>query len=429
MPCKQVGLYGWLFAQSVLTFNIEAANGWYTDAMKFSSLTDRIQEKSQATGFESIDPWAVHTMATQRVAEGQNITLLSIGQEVNEVTPELIVDQAINSLRSGRHHYADVRGEKNLRTAIAHYHQTLTGQAATASMVTVFAGAQNALFSLAQVLLEPGDDVLLVAPYYTTYQATFGASGACVKTVQVDSAAGYQLDEQKLLDAITEQTRVVVLNAPNNPLGSRYRLEQLASVVAECVKKGIWLILDAVYLDIVAPESIDLPHALPGATEVLITVGSLSKSHRMTGWRIGWAVCSVEVSEHLQNLSVCMHYGLPPFIQDAATTAIEQSTNTPVTVRSVMNERRQIALRQLGDPSPARLIDPEQGMFLLLDVEPLGVTAFEFAVSLLDSQSVSVLPCDGFGPGGRYLVRIGLCVDGDELDGACVKIKQFIADR
>ncbi|MFK7861331.1 MAG: pyridoxal phosphate-dependent aminotransferase [Granulosicoccus sp.] len=394
--------------------------------MKFSSLTTRIQEKSEATEGVHIDPWAVHTMATERVSAGDKVTLLSIGQEVHEVTPRLIVDTAVESLRSGRHHYVDVSGELRLRSAIASYHQRLTSQSVTESMVTVFAGAQNALFSVAQVLLEQGDEVILVAPYYTTYQATFGAPGPTVVTVQVEAANGYQLDEQKILDAITDGTRAVVLNAPNNPLGSRYSQAQLKTIVEACVKRRIWVILDAVYLDIVAPDSIDLPHELPGAEDILITIGSLSKSHRMTGWRMGWAIGPEALAEHLRNLSVCMHYGLAPFIQDAAIAAIEQSTRTPETVRNIMNERRQLAIGQLHNPEPARLIDPGQGMFILLDIEALNTTAFDFAVALLERMDVSVLPCDGFGPGGRYLVRIGLCVDGEELESACKRIMQFI---
>ena len=395
--------------------------------MKYSSLTDRIQEKSTATDGKSIDPWAVHTLANQRVSAGEKITVLSIGQEVHELTPDTVVNAAIDSLKSGRHHYADVSGEQRLRSAIAAYHMRLTSQTVEASMVTVFAGAQNALFSLAQVLLEPGDEVILIAPYYTTYQATFGASGATIVTVEVNPDEHFRLDEHKLISAINGNTRVVVLNAPNNPLGSRYSKAQLASILEACVNNDIWLILDAVYLDIVSPESIDLPHVLPGAENNLITVGSLSKSHRMTGWRIGWAIGPEQLATHLRNLSVCMHYGLPPFIQDAATHAIERSAHTPETVRGVMDKRRRIALKQLQDPAPARLIDPGQGMFVLLDVQPLSTTAFDFAIALLDAENVSVLPCDGFGPGGRYLVRIGLCVDGDELSSACAAIKRFTA--
>ena len=186
---------------------------------------------------------------------------------------------------------------------------------------------------------------------------------------------------------------------------SRYSQSQLERIVRHCADQRIWLILDAVYLDIVAPESIALPHHIHGADDILITVGSLSKSHRMTGWRIGWAVGPAPLSAHLANLSVCMHYGLAPFIMDAATVAIEQSSQTPLVVRSVMQTRRQLALNGLKDIDPVRLIDPGQGMFVLLDVEPLKVLAYDFAMGLLESELVSVLPCDGFGPGGQYLVR------------------------
>lgn len=394
--------------------------------MKYSTLTQRIQEKSDATDGQAIDPWAVHTMANDRVARGENITVLSIGQEVSEQTPSLIVDAAVDSLRAGRHHYADVRGEKKLRGAIAAYHERLTGQCVSDSQVTVFAGAQNALFSVAQVLLEAGDEVILIAPYYTTYQATFGAPGPEVVTVEVDASDGYQLDETRLLDAISTRTQAIVLNAPNNPLGSRYSAAQLQNIVSVCVAKGIWLIMDTVYLDIVSPESIDLPHLLPGAQDILITIGSLSKSHRMTGWRMGWAVGPEQLSQHLYNLSVCMHYGLPPFIMDAATVAIEQSQATPKSVYSVMQTRRQLALAQLSEIQPAQLIDAGQGMFILIDVEALNTTAFDFAVALLEQEKVSVLPCDGFGPGGRFLVRLGLCVDGEHLVQACRRISNFI---
>jgi arginine:pyruvate transaminase len=394
--------------------------------MKFSSLTRRIQEKSDATDGRPIDPWAVHAMANERVARGEDITVLSIGQEVNEQTPSLVVDKAIVSLQNGRHHYADVRGDETLRNAIGSYHKRLTGQSVNTSQVTVFAGAQNALFALAQVLLEAGDEVILVAPYYTTYQATFGAPGPDVITVTVDAKDDYLLDTDKLLGAITDRTRVIVLNAPNNPLGSRYTHEQLQAIVDACRAQKIWLIMDVVYLDIVAPESIDLPHGIPGAEQILVTVGSLSKSHRMTGWRMGWAIGPAELSRHLANLSVCMHYGLAPFIMDAATTAIEQSQATPMLVHSVMQTRRKLALECLTDIEPAKLIDTGQGMFILIDVEALGPTAFNFAVALLDEEKVSVLPCDGFGPGGRFLVRIGLCVDGQALTDACQRIKAFI---
>lgn len=400
----------------------------YNPAMKFSSLTHRIVNDDSDSP-RKIDPWAVHNLAVQRYERGEKITLLSIGQESNETTPDIIVDSAIESLRAGKHHYADVRGDERLRSAVATYHNRLTGQTVNADNVTIYAGAQNALFAVAQVLLEHTDEVLLVAPFYTTYEATFGAPGPKVVTVQVEASDGYQLNEDKLLAAITDKTRAIVLNAPNNPLGSRYTKEQLTKIVKACVDRDIWLILDAVYIDIVDADSISLPHQISGAENILITVGSLSKSHRMTGWRIGWAIGPDPLSEHLSNLSVCMHYGLAPFVMDAAVTALEKSNETPALVRSVMMARRTLALESLVDLDPVRLLDPGQGMFLLLDVEPMGLDAYTFAMELLERTNVSVLPCDGFGPGGQYLVRIGLCVDGEQLSDACEQIKQFITDK
>ena len=169
-----------------------------------------------------------------------------------------------------------------------------------------------------------------------------------------------------------------------------------------------------------------LPHHIPGAERIVITVGSLSKSHRMTGWRVGWAIGPGELSAHLAKLTVCMHYGLPPFIQDAAVVAIREAASTPQTVRAVMQQRRSLLLEHLQDTAPARLLDSGQGMFILLDVEPLGMTAHDFAMGLLAAKDVSVLPCDGFGPGGQYLVRIGLCVDGQQLVEAGRRIGDYI---
>jgi len=351
---------------------------------------------------------------------------LSVGQEADEVTPKVIVDAAVQSLREGRHHYTDVSGDGKLRAAIANYHNSLTGQACAIDNCTVFSGAQNALFSIAQVLLEQGDDVLMLEPYYTTYKTTFAVSGANIVEVPLSDRNHYQLDVDQLLNAVTANTRMIVLNAPNNPMGQAYSLDAYQRIVELCVKHQIWLVIDAVYMDIVDPSLISHPQVLPGANDIMITISSLSKSHRMTGWRMGWAITPVELTAHLANLSMCMHYGLPPFVMDAALVAIEQSTNTPSLVRDLLHTRRKIAMAELADIAPAVTHDTGMGMFIIVDVKPLGITAYEFAVALLEQTNVAVLPCSGFGPTGEYLVRVGLCVDDDKLALACKKLKHFI---
>ncbi len=390
--------------------------------MKYASLTNRIQPAD----VKQNDPWEVHAIASQRLADGEDIIMLSIGQEADEVTPEVIVASAISSLSNGDHHYTDVNGTPELRASIAHYHNGLTGQACTADNCTAYAGAQNALFATAQVLLEAGDEVIVSEPYYTTYLATFGASGATVVSIPVTRDNNYQLNTHDIAKAVNEKTQAIVLNSPNNPMGTCYSADEFKVLVELCIEHRIWLILDAVYLDIVDVDLKDLPHSLPGAQEILITIGSLSKSHRMTGWRMGWVVSPPDVAAHLANLSMCMHYGLPPFIMKAAVTAINDAGHTPKLVRDTLSRRRQLAAPILAEIRGATLHDSGQGMFMLIDVTALGVSAYTFSMSLLDEYQVAALPCDGFGQAGNMLVRVGLCVDDEKLETACRKIVQCV---
>jgi len=392
--------------------------------MNYSSLVNRISPPADAEG----DPWEVHNLARQRIHSGEDVVLLSIGQEADETTPSSIVDACIASLHGGDHHYTEVEGDPLLRNSIAKYHAKLTGQTVTSNQCVVYSGAQNGLYSVAQTLLEPGDSVIVSEPYYTTYAATFSTSGAEVICVPVLKEHGFQLQVDDIASAMQSNTRVIVLNSPNNPMGSVYSKEQFQAVVDLCVANKVWLVLDAVYLDIVDVDPSQLPHTIDGADEVLVTIGSLSKSHRMTGWRLGWVIGPEELAGHLAHLSMCMHYGLPPFIMKAAIAALEQAHTTPGIVKSILQRRRKIAQPVLASMQGATLIDSGQGMFMLIDVSNLGITAREFCIDLLNKYNVALLPCDGFGKAGKTLVRVGLCVDDSKLESACTKIVSCIAE-
>lgn len=386
--------------------------------MKYSDLVDRIAPEAASKQ----DPWAVHTLASKKAAAGQDIVMLSIGQEVDETTPLLVVNEAVASLHAGNHHYTEERGSEALRQSIARYHSSMTGQSVSADQCIVYAGAQNSLYALAQVLLQPGDSVIISEPYYTTYAATFSSSGAELIKVPVTKANAYQLDVDAIASHIKPSTRAIVLNSPNNPMGTFYSLDEYTAIMALCEQYDLWLVLDAVYLDIVDRSVIDLPHQLSAANERLVTVGSLSKSHRMTGWRLGWVVGPESLVQHLTRLSTCMHYGLAPFIMEAGIVAIDQASETPQIVRETIERRRRIAYPILNNITEAELIDSGQGMFMLLDVTRLQVSALDFALHLLEGYNVAVLPCDGFGETGENLVRIGLCVDDQKIKSACEQI-------
>lgn len=388
--------------------------------MKFAALTEHINR-------DRIDAWAVHNRATARIADGESIIMLSIGQEGDEQTPEDIVDTALHSLNSGRHHYSQVEGEPALRAAIARYHTQLTGQTVSADNCTVHTGAQNALFSVAMCLLQSGDEVIMSEPHYTTYPATLTASGAHPIRLPVSADNDFVLDPEAVKQAITSKTRMIVLNSPSNPLGTLHTREQYEAVLSLCLENDIWLVSDDVYLPLVEPEHRVSAASLPGADKVCVTICSLSKSHRMTGWRVGWVVAPLALAEHLGRLSLCMHYGMPPFIQDAARKALE-SDDISATVRAAMRERRTLIHQTLSPANGVTLFDSGVGMFVVLDVSATGMSAETFATQLLERHNVSTLPCDGFGPAGKFLLRVGLCVDGNQLRTACERINKFMRE-
>lgn len=387
--------------------------------MRFSSLTDRIVDPGT-------EAWAIHYQAQRRHSAGEDIIMLSVGQEGEHLTPAPIIDAAVSSLHAGRHHYSAVEGDAELRQAIADYHEVMTGQRVDADHCTFFSGAQNALFSVAQCLLEPGDEVILSEPYYTTYPATFTASGARAVSVQVSAQNDYRIDPAAVLAAVSPRTRAIVLNSPSNPLGTVYVREQFEPIANYCREHRIWLISDEVYASLVAPEARFSPASLDQDIDYCVTVSSLSKSHRMTGWRCGWAVAPVALTRHLWNLALCMHYGLPGFVMSAALAALRHESIGDE-VRQAVQKRRQVLHATLQSRGSSRLIDSGSGMFVLLDVADSGMTAYEFAEALLNRQRVATLPCDGFGTSGRYLLRIGLCVDEQAMAEACRRINQFTA--
>ena len=388
--------------------------------MKFSSLTERISG-------ESVEAWEVHFEGMARREAGEDIIVLSVGQETDEVTEDVIVESAVASLRGGRHHYAQIQGSMELRRAIARRHNELTGQAVGEHNCAVFSGAQNALFAAAQCVLEYGDEVILIEPYYTTYPATFTASGATLVCVPVKAQHNFELNPSDVIAAITEKTRAIVLNSPNNPVGVAYSIEQFKPLVAACAQRGIWLINDEVYQELLHPQERASPASLPGADQVCITVSSLSKSHRMTGWRLGWVVGPVALIGNLYNLSVCMAYGLPEFILDAAVTALQTGTHTADQVRHNMDTRRRILYQKLEGVESLSLHSAAGGMYVVLDITRLPVSSQQFARDMLDQHDVAVMPCDGFGTTGKGLIRVSLCVPDDRLAVACERIVAYIS--
>ena len=403
-------------ADVTININPAAKSSSMPHSMKFSTLTERI-------GGESVDVWQVHYDAMARVDAGEDVIVLSVGEQRDAVTPAPIVEAAVRSLRKGRHHYTPISGQDDLRLAVAAHYRARAAWA-DEHHCAIFAGAQNALFAVAQCLLEADDEVILSAPYYATYPATFGACAARLVPVAVRRENQLKVDPDEIVAAMTPATRAIVLNSPNNPLGSVIDDARYAPIVRACVERRVWLIIDEVYAELLHEHERANPYQFDGAREVCIGVSSVSKSHQMTGWRLGWAFAPPTLIAHLYNLSVCMAYGLPAFVQDAAQAALALTDAPAKQIRIELDRRQQLTRDAFAHCTRIELFAAPGGMFVVLDIGALHICANQFARRLLDDAGVSVLSCDGFG--ARGLLRLSLCVDDARLVEACRRICGFV---
>ena len=388
--------------------------------MRYSALTQRIDGDGAAA-------WKIHDRALELREQGVDVLLLSVGDPDFD-TPLPIVHAAIDSLLAGDTHYSDVRGTRTLRTSIASRHQRRCGQEVDADHVIVLPGAQCAVYSVAQCLLDPGDEVIVAEPMYVTYEGVFGACGASVVPVAVRPENGFRVEPADVAALITPKTRVILLNSPNNPSGASLSLKSWQALATLCVRHDLWLISDEVYSDLLYEGEHISPASLPGMAERTATLNSLSKSHAMSGWRVGWMIGPKPLAEHLMHLSLCMLFGLPDFVQKAAQVALDKDLPEVAQMREEYRQRRDLVCARLSGCPGIRPIKPDGGMFVMVDVRQTGLGAQDFAERLLEVYGVSVLAGEAFGPSAAGHIRIGLVVNQARLADACQRIASCAAD-
>lgn len=385
--------------------------------MRFSALVERVQGPGVAA-------WDIHTAAQEARRRGEDVIVLSIG-DPDFATPDPIIRRAIAALEAGDTHYAEVPGRPALRQAIAALHQRRSGRGVEAGNVMVVAGAQNGLFATSLCLFEPGDEVIVLEPMYVTYEATFEAVGAKLVPVPL-GAAGFRLDPDRLNRAITPRTRAIAFATPSNPTGMVMSRAELDAIAAIATAHDLWVVVDEVYEALVFEGEHCSMAALPGMADRTVTVGSLSKSHAMTGWRLGWVIGCRPLIDHMERLALAMFYGLPGFIQEAALEAIGDYDAVTGEMREVYRGRRDLVARRLSACPGVSILRPDAGMFVLMDVRATGLSSLDFAWALFRATGVSVLDASAFGSSSAGFVRISFTTHEAELADACDRIAGFL---
>jgi arginine:pyruvate transaminase len=385
-----------------------------------------VARRTRVIAGETVDAWDLHYRGVAAQARGEDVIVLSIG-DPDLATPPPVTEAAVTALRGGDTHYAEVEGRDTLRALIAQQHQALCGQPVSAANVIVLAGAQNALFAASLCLLDPGDEAIVLQPMYITYEACIQVAGATLVPVAMDPARGFRLDREALRAAVTPRTRAIYFASPGNPTGVVLDREELQFIAELAQAHDLWVVADEVYRDIVFEgEHIGIA-GLPGMAGRTVTIGSLSKSHAMTGWRVGWAIGPEVLTGHLSNLALCMLYGLPGFVQEAALVALRDAQPEVARMRRLYLQRRDRLLDGLSGCPGLRCVAPQGSMFLLVDVRGTGLTAEAFAERLFADTGVVVLDASAFGACAQGHVRVSFSAGDDRLGEAARRIRGFVA--
>lgn len=389
--------------------------------LPYSQLSNRLEGPDDGV-------WQIHYEAIARQNAGEDIVLMSVG-DPDFATPEDIIETLVAQIRAGRTHYSPAAGELELREAIAELETSGTGRNFEAENFVVLPGATASIYAALACTCDPGDEIIIPEPMYIGYRAMFSALGINAQSVPLDLAAECALDVDAVLALVSDKTRAVLINTPGNPFGNIVPKEALTRLAAELLARNIWLICDEVY----SLFTYDEPHVsllkCADSLDNVIVVDGLSKSHAMTGWRIGWIASPREMTAALTAYCGSAFFGCSQFIQDAAAYALRHNGPHVDRMCEAYRERRDFVLNRLDQLPQLDYVRPKAGMFVMMDVRQVCNDGGVFAQDLLQEQRLSVIPGSGFGDSASPYVRLSLTHTLDILAKAMDRIESFVGGR
>ncbi len=369
------------------------------------------------------DGWGLFLKAREMMAAGKDVTELTIGEHDIGTAPEILaaMDRAAQGGHTG---YAMVPGIDALRDKVAARIQAQSGVACGRDNVLIVPGGQSGLFTTHMAVCDPGDRALFIDPYYATYPGTIRAASAIPVPVQAKAADQFQPD-MATLDAAAEGAKSLLINTPNNPTGVIYSRDTLAGIADICRDRDMWLISDEVYDTQVWDGEHISPRALPDMAAHTLVIGSMSKSHAMTGSRIGWVIGPDEVIGHMINLATNTTYGVAGFVQMAALFALDQGDALEERIAAPFRRRRDAALRLIATQNVVQIVPAQGAMYLMLDIRATGMSGEDFALALLEQEKIAVMPGESFGQAAAGHVRIAMTVEDARFTAALQRVIGF----
>jgi aspartate/methionine/tyrosine aminotransferase len=380
---------------------------------------------------------AVDAKAKAMKAAGRPVIGFGAG-EPDFPTPGYVVDAAAEACRQPRNHrYTPAAGLPELREAIAAKTKRDSGLEVAASQVLVTNGGKHAVYTAFATLLDPGDEVLLPAPYWTTYPEAIRLAGGVPVEVQTDDQAGYLASVDQLEAARTPRTKVLLFCSPSNPTGAVYPPEQVAAIGRWAGEHGIWVLTDEIYEHLVYgdAEHVSMPVVAPELEDRWVVLNGVAKTYAMTGWRVGWMIGPADVIKAATNLQSHLTSNVGNVSQVAALTAVSGDLTAVAEMRAAFDRRRRTIVDMLNAIDGVACPEPAGAFYVYPSVKGLlgktirgrvATSSLELAAIALEEAEVAVVPGEAFGTPGYF--RLSYALGDDDLAEGVGRLQRLFAE-
>jgi aspartate aminotransferase len=380
---------------------------------------------------------AVDAKAKALKAAGRPVIGFGAG-EPDFPTPEYIVEAAIEAARNPKyHHYTPVPGLPELREAVAAKTKRDSGYETAAANILITNGGKQAVYNAFATLLDPGDEVLLIAPYWTTYPEVIKLAGGVPVEVVTDETAGYLATVQQLDAARTDRTKVLLFVSPSNPTGAVYPRDAIVEIGRWAASHGLWVVTDEIYEHLVYGDAshVSIATAVPELGDRVVIVNGVAKTYAMTGWRVGWLIGPADVVKAASNLQSHSTSNVANVSQMAALAAVSGDLSAVARMRAAFDRRRRTIVGLLSDIPGVVCPEPLGAFYVYPSVKGLlgkpmrgrvATTSAELAGLILDEAEVAIVPGEAFGTPGYARLSYALG-DADLVEGIS-RIAKLVAD-
>lgn len=376
---------------------------------------------------------AISALATQLKNEGHDVIGLGVG-EPDFNTPDYIIQAAKDAMDKGQTRYTPSGGILPLKKAIVDKLANDNNLIYTTDEIIVTTGAKHALYTAFQTILNDGDEVIIPSPYWVSYPEQVKLAGGVPVFVQAKEENSFKLTADQLEHAITPQTKALVLNSPSNPTGMMYTREELLGLGDVCLKHNILIFSDEIYEKLIYTDDqhVSIAELSPELKNLTIIFNGVSKSHAMTGWRIGYAAGPEEIIQAMTNLASHATSNPTTIAQYAALAAYQKKTNDVLNMKEKFSKRLDTLYEHLIKIPGISCVKPQGAFYLFPNVEEAVkltgfATADDWAKAILEEEKVAIVPGSGFGAPKN--VRLSYATNIEQLTEAAERINRFVKNH